>query len=106
MNCIVCDRDTGENGDHYAVYEDTTGNYGSRVLDLEKVPLRLSICDRCLVERRDRLRAVVEDRCEKCNGRRVWPKSLRSVPDDLLLAEHLESGEAGPVRPPSGVPLA
>lgn len=98
MNCIVCNRYTGENGDHYAVYEDTTGNYGSRVLDMERTPVRVSICDWCLVERRDRLRLVKQDRCEACCAKKnFWSLIPTPEDDDLLKPEHLE----GYIGPPS-----
>lgn len=103
MNCIVCNRDTGENGDHYAVYEDTSGNYGSQVLDCEPHPVRISICDWCLVERRDRLRLVLpaEKRCSTCgNEENLGFNKLDPVPDDVIPSSLSNPDYSGP--PSSG----
>ena len=67
MVCLVCGRDVGEDGTHHAVALDTNGNYGSTVLDNDGI-VRLSVCDHCLIERRDRLRLLVKKRCKHCNG--------------------------------------
>lgn len=53
MNCLICGKDTGLHGMDYAIQITTDGNYGSQVLDQEKITF--SICDACLVARRDRI---------------------------------------------------
>ena len=64
---------------------DTLGNFGSTVLD-NYGTVRISVCDHCLVERRDRIRLVVQGRCETCHEKKRGGFDLVSVPDDTIPA--------------------
>lgn len=69
MNCLICNRDTGDHGRDRAISIHTAGNYGSRVLDSDDPgTVHFSVCDACLIERRDRCRLAVKERCAHCGG--------------------------------------
>lgn len=59
--CLVCGRDLDRvNGaamqPYGGIYCDTSGNFGSRVVDGERIAFL--VCDFCLDEKRDRIRLV------------------------------------------------
>lgn len=84
MNCLICNRDTGPDGTNAACYFIDDGNYGSTVLDNDGL-INFSICDRCLVDRRDRIRGAARQHCMAC-GERQSTYAFFPLEDDKLRA--------------------
>lgn len=86
MNCLICNRDVGDDGTKAAVAVSTHGNFGSGILDNDGT-IRFSICDHCIVERQDRIRLKVERRCQECHsevrGYNLFPLPKGMIPSAI-----------------------